>query len=77
MIDASSPRKAFVPALNFGGGGGASSSELSPMENFHDEGRADPLTAGFATCAAPRFRLGLEACVLICCRDMCLPGMSL
>ena len=34
-IDASSPSNALASALNFIGATGTSSSELSPMENFH------------------------------------------
>jgi hypothetical protein len=35
MTDASSPSIAFASALNFIGGTGTSSSELSPIANFH------------------------------------------
>ena len=45
--DASSPSKALASALNFIGATGTSSSELSPMENFHAWGRADTLTPDF------------------------------
>lgn len=39
MAEASSPRMAFASALNFIGGTGTSSSELSPIENFQASGK--------------------------------------
>lgn len=74
-IDASSPSKALASALNFIGATGASSSELSPMENFHAWGRADTAAPAFWDKGTLRFRFGLEGWVLRFCRDLwCLGG---
>lgn len=75
-IEASSPSKALASALNFIGATGASSSELSPMENFHAWGRADTLASDFWVKGTLRFRFGLEGCVLRFCRDLWCPGGS-
>ena len=61
IMDASSPNSAFTPALNFIGGTGISSSELSPIENFHAGGCADPLFTDWEANGVPRFRFGLDA----------------
>ena len=67
--DASSPSNAFASALNFMGGTGISSSELSPMENFHDCGSGGPLFAEWAR-GAPRRRLGLDENLFAFWRDI-------
>ena len=74
--DASSPSKAFASALNFIGATGASSSELSPIENFHVCGRADTLRSDFWSKGALRLRFGLEGWLLRVCRDLGRAGGS-
>jgi len=46
MAEASSPSMAFASALNFIGGTGTSSSELSPIENFQAWGKGPSLLVG-------------------------------
>ena len=74
--EASSPSNAFASALNFIGATGASSSELSPIENFHDWGKADTLRSDLWSKGALRFRFGLEGRLLRVCRDLGRAGGS-
>ena len=74
--EASSPSKALASALNFIGATGTSSSELSPMENFHAWGRPDALTSDFWYKGAFRLRFGLEGWLLRVCRDLGRSGGS-
>jgi len=69
ITDASSPKRAFASALNFMGGTGISSSELSPTENFQGVGWIGPLTDLEAR-GTPRFKLGLDKVFLKSCRDI-------
>ena len=74
IVEASSPSIAFASALNFIGGTGTSSSELSPIENFQACGRGPSLVVGITDNGEPRLRFGLDACVRTLCRDGTLRG---
>ena len=69
ITDASSPSIAFASALNFIGGTGISSSELSPIENFQASGRGPLLAVRTRERGEPRFMFGLEGFVRTVCRD--------
>ncbi len=69
ITEASSPRIAFASALNFIGGTGISSSELSPIENFHDLGNGPSLATSIAERGLFRLRSGRDGWWRIDARD--------
>lgn len=69
ITEASSPRIAFASALNFIGGTGISSSELSPIENFHDLGSGPSLATCIAERGLCRLRSGRDGWWRIDARD--------
>lgn len=59
ITEASSPRIAFASALNFIGGTGTSSSELSPIVNFHCCGNGSAEVKAMTESGEPRLGRGL------------------
>lgn len=69
ITDASSPKIAFASALNFIGWTGTSSSELSPIANFHCCGNGSAGAKDTTAKGEPRFGRGLEGWIRALLRE--------